>query len=98
MPDHGTVGDLMQDLGLSGFHPSALARRQHDGETAPEKGRLEGVNRGHTVSIRWHFAVELNQKRYFGNHFMSNEVVSAPGLVYFMLTIDDMYRAFQLSG
>jgi hypothetical protein len=88
----------MQDLGLAGFHPRALACREHDRQAAPGRGRLEGVSRGHTVSIRWHFAVELNQKRYFGNHFLSNEAVSATGLVYFMLTIDDMYRAFQLSG
>lgn len=35
---------------------------------------------------------------YIGNHFLSPEAVSVIGLVYFMLTIDDMYRAFQLSG
>jgi hypothetical protein len=29
---------------------------------------------------------------------MSNAALSAVGLVYFMLTIDDMYWAFQLSG
>jgi hypothetical protein len=98
MSDHGTVGDPMEDLGLAGFHPSALARRQYDGEAASGRRRVEGVDRGHTVSIRWHFAVELNQKGYFGNHFMSNAALSAAGLVYFMLTIDDMYRAFQLSG
>jgi hypothetical protein len=98
MSDHGAVGDLMQDFGLAGFHSSTLAGCEYDGETAPARGRLEGVNRCHKVSIRWHFAVELNQKGYFSNHFMSNEVVSAAGLVYFMLTIDDMYRAFQLSG
>jgi hypothetical protein len=43
-------------------------------------------------------ALVLDPKRYLCRHLVSDEAVSCLGVVYFMLTIDDMYKAFQLSG